>query len=127
MNDAQNLDWKLRPKARIMRTMGDELVSSEIVAIIELVKNSYDADATRVLIQFQGEVEVTERFGREYKKLVKEGSRIQIIDNGHGMSLSTLQLFGCNLPRQANDKTSIAGKVDVYLAKRVLGALLHRA
>lgn len=29
----------LRPRARIMRTLGEELISSETVAVIELVKN----------------------------------------------------------------------------------------
>lgn len=37
----------LRPRARILRTLGEELISNETVAVIELVKNAYDADATR--------------------------------------------------------------------------------
>ncbi len=68
----------LRPRARILRTLGDELISSETVALIELVKNSYDANATRVLIRFEGPLEE------------KEG-RIEVIDNGHGMALETIQ------------------------------------
>ena len=40
----------LRPRARLLRTFGDELISSETVAVIELVKNSYDADAKNVNI-----------------------------------------------------------------------------
>ena len=42
----------LRPRARMLRILGEELISNELVAIIELVKNAYDADATRVLIRF---------------------------------------------------------------------------
>ena len=68
----------LRPKARILRTFGDELISSEAVAITELVKNSYDADATKVLIRFYGALEVGE-------------GGIEVIDNGHGMSLETIR------------------------------------
>ncbi|TNE56009.1 MAG: histidine kinase [Bacteroidetes bacterium] len=64
-----------RPKARIMRTLGEELISSETVAILELVKNSYDADATNVLIRFTGE-------------LTKGNGCIEVLDNGHGMSLT---------------------------------------
>lgn len=67
----------LRPRARILRTFGDELISSETVAVIELVKNAYDADATRVLVRFQGPLEIG------------KGS-IEVIDNGHGMSLDTI-------------------------------------
>lgn len=68
----------LRPRARILRTLGDELISSETVAVIELVKNAYDADATRVLVRFREPLEI----GR---------GRIEVIDNGHGMSLETIQ------------------------------------
>jgi hypothetical protein len=33
-----------------MRTLGDELISSEVVAVLERVKTTYDADATRVIV-----------------------------------------------------------------------------
>ena len=68
----------LRPRARILRTFGDELISSETVAVTELVKNSYDADATKVLIRFHGPLEIG------------KGS-IEVIDNGHGMSFETIR------------------------------------
>lgn len=68
----------LRPRARILRTFGDELISSETVAVTELVKNAYDADATRVLVRFQEPLEIGQ-------------GRIEVIDNGHGMSLETIQ------------------------------------
>ena len=66
-----------RPRARIMRTLGDELISSEIVAVIELVKNAYDADATRVLVRFRGSLEPGQ-------------GGIDILDDGHGMTLDTI-------------------------------------
>jgi signal transduction histidine kinase len=68
----------LRPRARILHTLGNELTSSETVAVIELVKNAYDADATRVLVRFQGPLEIGQ-------------GRIEVMDNGHGMSLETIQ------------------------------------
>lgn len=67
----------LRPRARIMRTLGDEMISNDKVAIVELVKNAYDADATRVLIQIDNQE--------------NGNGSIEIIDNGHGMSLLTVQ------------------------------------
>lgn len=36
---------KLRPRARIVRTIGDQLISGPEAALIELVKNAYDADS----------------------------------------------------------------------------------
>jgi DNA mismatch repair ATPase MutL len=38
----------LRPRANIIRVIGNELISDDSVAVTELVKNSYDADATVV-------------------------------------------------------------------------------
>lgn len=68
----------LRPRARLLRTLGNDLISSDKVALIELVKNSYDADASTVLIRFHGPLD--------------EGSgRIEIWDDGHGMDVGTLQ------------------------------------
>lgn len=68
----------LRPRARIMRTLGEELISSEIVALIELVKNSYDADAGYVCIRFDGEL------------VLGEGS-VSVEDDGHGMNLTVVE------------------------------------
>ena len=68
----------LRPRARLLRTLGEELISNEVVAVIELVKNSYDADATRVLIRFDGPLE-------------PGSGMIEVIDNGHGMDLKTVR------------------------------------
>ena len=62
----------------MLRTLGEELISNEVVAVIELVKNAYDADATRVLIRFFGPLEPGK-------------GRIEVIDNGHGMELKTVE------------------------------------
>ena len=46
MNTMTELDtYKIRPAARILRTIGKDLIKDIHAAIIELVKNSYDADA----------------------------------------------------------------------------------
>ena len=94
----------LRPRARFLRTFGDELISSETVALIELVKNSYDADATRVLVRFTPPLEVG------------QGS-IEVIDNGHGMSLQTIQsawMEPATLMKRRNTRSE-------RLGRRVLG------
>lgn len=68
----------LRPRARLLRILGEELISSESVAIIELVKNAYDADATRVLVRFIGPLEIGK-------------GAIEVMDNGHGMSMDVIR------------------------------------
>ena len=67
-----------RPRARIIRTIGDRLISGPEAAVIELVKNSYDADATTVRITFS-------------PPLKPETGYILFEDDGHGMSLSDIQ------------------------------------
>lgn len=69
---------RLRPRARLMRTLGQELISNEVAAVIELVKNAYDADATRVLVQFASPLEIG-------------AGSIEVLDNGHGMSLDVVR------------------------------------
>ena len=34
-----------KPKAQILLQLGEQLIKSESVAILELIKNAYDADA----------------------------------------------------------------------------------
>lgn len=70
--------YALRPRARIMRTLGNELISNDTVAVIELVKNSYDADATRILVRFFGPLE-------------QDKGGVEVIDNGKGMDLSVVR------------------------------------
>lgn len=82
-----------RPRARLIKTIGEELISSDVVAIVELVKNSYDADADVVEIQFDGIVEeFKDKKGNVIKRLLKQdGGSITITDNGHGMTLATIK------------------------------------
>ncbi len=70
---------KFQPKARIIRTIGDQLISGPEAAVIELVKNSFDADASFVRIKF-------------YPPLVAGEGRIEVSDNGHGMTLDDIRL-----------------------------------
>lgn len=44
---------QFKPKAHILRLLGEELIKSPVMAIYELVKNSYDADAKVVQVHFE--------------------------------------------------------------------------
>ena len=43
---------KFRPHARLLTMLGEQLIENDQIALVELVKNSYDADATRVWVDF---------------------------------------------------------------------------
>ncbi|MCD1118201.1 ATP-binding protein [Chryseobacterium turcicum] len=82
MNNIQDLDvgfYKIRPAARIIHTIGSDLIGDSYSALIELVKNSYDADASKVNIIF------------EYRLIDNEKAIIITVeDDGHGMNFSTV-------------------------------------
>ncbi|MCB9839018.1 MAG: sensor histidine kinase [Phycisphaeraceae bacterium] len=67
----------MRPRARIISLIGDELISDESVAIVELVKNAYDADAHRVMIEFGGDD-------------LADPDTLTISDDGVGMDITTV-------------------------------------
>ena len=71
----------IRPYARLLTMLGDQLIKNEVVALIELIKNCYDADATAVKVSF-------ENFGDNYES--SENSKIVIEDNGCGMNEETI-------------------------------------
>lgn len=49
----QNQSKKFRPRARLLVQLGDRLIRSENIAVVELVKNAYDADAENCDVIFK--------------------------------------------------------------------------
>jgi signal transduction histidine kinase len=64
------------PRARLLRLIGAELISDEVLAVTELVKNAHDADASTVRVEF-------------HRATTSEGE-IVIRDDGEGMDLPTV-------------------------------------
>jgi signal transduction histidine kinase len=64
------------PRARLMRLIGGELVSDEVAAVTELVKNAYDADARVVKLTFNN--------------VASGNGEIVISDDGIGMTLQDI-------------------------------------
>ncbi len=62
--------------AELLRELGERLVGKPHIALAELVKNSYDADATEVTIRF-----------------APNKRSIEISDNGHGMTFNEFKNF----------------------------------
>lgn len=75
-----------RPYARLMNVIGDQLITDKKVAVIEIIKNSYDADASIVKVRFCNMSNVG------FNSLPKEEQAyIEIEDNGCGMSLDVIK------------------------------------
>jgi C4-dicarboxylate-specific signal transduction histidine kinase len=74
---SKNETYTIRPAGRHVITIGKELIQDRYAAIVELVKNAYDADSPDVNIEFCAKTD-------------KSGYTISISDHGHGMSRDTV-------------------------------------
>lgn len=74
----QNLRWRF--DVNTFRLLGRELITDRVTAIFELVKNCYDANATRVTVEL---IDVSSD--------KKENRKIVIRDNGTGMSFADIR------------------------------------
>ena len=78
--------------ARAGKLLGRENFSNPEGAIIELVKNSYDADAQSCIVIFDIPYKIEkDKDGIEKKILQNDLSRIFIIDNGEGMTKDIIE------------------------------------
>lgn len=94
---------KIKAKSHILSLLGDQLIGSDGLAIFELVKNAYDADAENVTIEF--------------KKLDTPEQEIVIEDDGHGMSSDIIDqvwlTVGTDFKRKEEGKQSPKGRVSL--------------
>lgn len=73
--------YKIRPYARLITMLGDQLIKNELIAIVELIKNAYDADANWVKVTY-------ESFNDDFS--INNDSKIIIEDDGCGMNKDIL-------------------------------------
>ena len=67
--------YPIRARSHLLKLLGDELIGDDRLAIFELVKNGYDADATKVDIELD---------------LASADKRIVVQDDGSGMRLEDI-------------------------------------
>ena len=92
--------FKIRPYARLLTMLGEQLITNEQIALAELIKNAYDADADWVKISFENFETVKDQ--DEFK--LTPQSKIIIEDNGCGMDLNTIEHSWMN-PATPNKKS----------------------
>lgn len=80
MTDSQQL--QIRPYARLLTMLGDQLIKNERIALVELIKNAYDADSPWAKVSFN-------HFDENFKGTPE--SKIIIEDAGDGMTLNTIK------------------------------------
>lgn len=103
------ISFKISPRA--MRMLGRQNVSSQFVAINELVKNAYDADSPVVDIKFEGDT-----------SLGHDGNgRIVIRDSGSGMDLDTIANKWLTIGTDNKEKEPISPKGRVRTGAKGIG------
>ena len=78
--------YKIRPAGRHLLTIGRDLIQDNYAAIVELVKNAYDADSESVEIHFKATENPSENISGNPEKRIE----ITVRDYGHGMSQDTV-------------------------------------
>lgn len=101
--------YKIRPAGRHILTIGRDLIQDRYAAIVELVKNAYDADSPDVNISFKA-------FPNRNK------FTITIEDHGHGMSRETVinKWMVPSTDDKLKRKLSPGRMIDGEIVKRVM-------
>ena len=100
--------------AAVVFRLGEELITDVVQALVELVKNSYDADATWVKVTI--DTQAGNKWGRNYPTAT---GAILVEDNGDGMDLPTIErgwLTIANSPkreRKAAGRTTARGRTPI--------------
>jgi len=97
---------------RVFAALGSDLVTSDVVAIIELVKNSYDAFASNVYVRFKNDSE--------------KGDYIEIEDDGVGMTKDIIKEAWCTVAtpyKENNPSIRMGDKLRRVVGEKGLGRL----
>ena len=92
--------------AAVVFRLGEELITDVVQALVELVKNSYDADATWVKITI--DTIGTNKWGRNYANAT---GVILVEDDGQGMDESTIRRGWLTIANSAKREEKVAGRV----------------
>ncbi|MGC9778871.1 MAG: ATP-binding protein [Candidatus Heimdallarchaeota archaeon] len=77
MSSEKKIQLRFKVDSKILKELGESLISRPSIALAELVKNTYDADSTKVVITF--------------KDITRKDGIIIIQDNGEGISQEKLE------------------------------------
>ncbi|HBD8826521.1 TPA: ATP-binding protein, partial [Campylobacter jejuni] len=120
-------ELKIRPEARLIKTIGEDLIKNPYAAVVELIKNSYDADSEIVIVS----IELTNEYVYDKKQ---KFLKFTIEDDGEGMSLETIKntwmvpatSYKVNKQYSSKKKRVVQGKKGIgRYASAILGDFLR--
>ena len=77
MTTGRRRRFSFRPRARLLELLGEQLIRDPNIALFELVKNAYDADASKAEVQL-------------WNPSDKDKGTITVLDDGSGMTIETV-------------------------------------
>lgn len=95
------MDFTFRTNSKVKSLVGQELITNNNIAIFELIKNSYDASATKVEIQFYNFKLKNDEWQSQ------ENSSIRVIDNGNGMTTEEIDKYWMELGKSSKEKNKV--------------------
>ncbi|EHL8232430.1 ATP-binding protein, partial [Campylobacter coli] len=114
-------------EARLIKTIGEDLIKNPYAAVVELIKNSYDADSEIVIVS----IELTNEYVYDKKQ---KFLKFTIEDDGEGMSLETIKntwmvpatSYKVNKQYSSKKKRVVQGKKGIgRYASAILGDFLR--
>ena len=103
----ENLQFTI--SSELKNIIGRDLITDDFIAILEIVKNSYDAKAKQVQVIF------------EHTKETSKKSKIIVVDNGYGMSKEAINdkwlLVGHSWKQEQEGEPQIVQKSEDYRDK----------
>lgn len=116
----QSGEQSFAARARLLLLLGEQLITDETAAISELIKNSYDADASQVIVEIEN-------------VSVNGKGIISVTDDGNGMTKDTvlnswMELGTISKARRANEPPRFSETLNrPYLGEKGLGRLaIHK-
>lgn len=105
------------PDAHLIKVLGEELIASEVVGILELVKNAYDANAKNCTVRIENIPNLIHVNKTEYKFKNLDGPVITIEDDGIGMNRNEIE-FGWMRPA-STIKTNVKERLKAEKLKAI--------
>jgi hypothetical protein len=106
----EEIPFRFKVSGNIIRKLGEESITNKNVAILELIKNSYDAGAAKVEISLKHEE-------------LPEHATIIISDNGMGMTAEDLENKWMNLATANKTKIKLKKGSRIPVGEKGLGRL----
>ncbi|NOH22347.1 sensor histidine kinase [Vibrio europaeus] len=124
---------KLKIDAHVIKQLGAELISGPDIALVELIKNSHDADASFCYIEVDTEYQETIEYveiidGKKVNTKQTYKGRISVKDNGHGMNRDRIDRSWLTVSysekKEAKEQGLITQKYDrTFVGDKGLGRL----